>query len=209
MADPRWRRRKDARPGEIAAAAREVFADHGFAAAKLDEIARLAGVAKGSIYLYFPTKEELFRAVVRLAVVPDMETVRGTARAFDGPIAELAPRLLQTAATLMAGPSVARFARMVIGEARNFPDLARIWHDEVVSPVLTTLAEVIARAQACGEVRPGDPRLYAFSLAGPLLMATLFRDVFGEVSPDPPDLARLAEQHADMVLHGFLTTTPA
>ena len=104
-AAPRWRRRKEARPAEITAAALDVFADHGFAAAKLDDIARRAGVAKGSIYLYFSTKEALFRAVVRSAIVPDMEMVRGAAEAFDGPLAELAPRLLARAAAVLSRPS--------------------------------------------------------------------------------------------------------
>jgi len=201
---PRWRRRKATRPAEITAAALEVFADHGFAAAKLDDIARRAGVVKGSIYLYFATKEELFRAVVRSAIVPNMETVRGAAEAFDGPLAELAPRLLAGAADLLSRPSVLGFARMVIGESRNFPDIARIWHDEVVSPVIDTVARVISSAQARGEVREGDPRLHAFSLVGPLLMAALFADVFGEATSEPPDLAHLAEQHGRTILRGLL-----
>lgn len=204
----RRRRRKEARPAEITAAALEVFADHGFAAAKLDDIARRAGVVKGSIYLYFSDKEELFRAVVRSAVVPDIAAVRGAAEAFDGPLAELAPRLLAGAAGVLGRPSLSRFARMVIGEARNFPDLARVWHDEVVSPVIDGVARLIARAQTRGEAREGDPRLYAFSLMGPLFVAVLFRDVFGEASNDPPDLARLAEQHGAAILRGLLAAPP-
>jgi hypothetical protein len=76
---------------------------------------------------------------------------------------ELVPRLLSGAAAVLSRPTINRVARMVIGESRNFPDLARIWHDEVVSPVIDTVSRVIARAQARGEVRAGDPRLHAFS----------------------------------------------
>ncbi len=206
---PLWRRRKEARPAEITAAGLEVFADHGFAPARLDDVAHRAGVVKGSIYLYFSDKEDLFRAVVRSAVVPDMETVRGAAERFDGPFVELAPRLLLGAAAVMSRPSVSRFARVVIGESRNFPDLARIWHDEVVSPMIGAVARVIARAQARGEAREGDPSLYAFSLVGPLFTAMLFRDVFGEASDDPPNLDRLAEQHGQTVLCGLLAAPPA
>lgn len=186
----------------------KVFADHGFAAARLDDIARRAGVVKGSVYLYFSTKEELFHAVVRSAIVPDMEMIRGAAEAFDGPLAELAPRLLAGAAAVLSRPSIAGVVRMVIGESRNFPDLACIWHEEVVSPVIDTVARAIARAQERGEVRGGDPRLYAFSLVGPLIAAALFRDAFAEVSSRPPDLARLAEQHGRAILHGLLATPP-
>jgi hypothetical protein len=97
-------------------------------------------------------------------------------------------------------------ARMVISESRNFPDLARIWHDDVVAGVIRTVAGIIARAQARGEVAPGDPRLHAFSLMGPMVMAMLFREVFGEVGTDPPDLQALAGQHARTALNGLLTS---
>lgn len=206
---PPWRRRKQARPAEITAAALEVFADHGFAAARLDDIARRAGVAKGSIYRYFSTKEELFRAAVRLAVVPNLETVRVAAEAFDGSFAELAPRLLLRAAAVLSRPLIARFVRLVIGESRNFPDVARIWHDEVVAPVIGAVTGLIARAQTRGEAPDGDPRLYAFSLVGPLFTAMLFTEVFGEASSDSPDLPRLAEQHSQTLLRGLLAAPRA
>ena len=206
---PSRRRRKEARPAEITAAALELFADHGFAAARLEDIASRAGVVKGSIYRYFPTKEELFRAVVRVAVVPNVEAVRDAAESFEGRFAELAPRLLAFAASVLSRPLVTRYARMVIGESRNFPDLARIWHDEVVSPVLGALTNVIAQAQARGEVRDGDPRTHAFSLVGPLFMGMLFRDVFKDASTDLPNLVRLAEQHGSTVLRGLLAAPPS
>jgi AcrR family transcriptional regulator len=205
---PRWRRRKEARPAEIIAAAGRLFAEHGFAATKLDDIARLAGVAKGSVYLYFATKEELFRAVVRAAVVPQVQIIRGTAEAFEGTIAELIPRLLNGAAAILGRPDIFVVVRMVIGESRNFPDLAKIWHDEVVSPVFAAVSGVIARGQARGEVGKGDPRLYAFSVVGPLFMAAMFRDVFKQASDDLPDLSRLAGQHVHCLFHGF-STAPA
>jgi AcrR family transcriptional regulator len=147
-AGPRWRRRKATRPAEITAAALEVFAERGFAAARLEEVARRAGVAKGSIYLYFATKEALLLAVVRSAIVPHVEAVRGSAEAFEGPLAELTPRLLSGAAGVLRRPMLRGFVRMVIGESRAFPDIARIWRDEVVAPVIDTVSDVIARAQA-------------------------------------------------------------
>ena len=204
---PKWRRRKTARPGEIVAAALEVFADKGFAAAKLDDIARHAGVSKGALYLYFETKEDIFRAVVRAAITPNLETVRAAAAAFDGPFAQLAPMILSRMAQVIGAGRLASVAKMVIGESRNFPDLAKIWHDDVVSVAIGMLSDLIARAQARGEVRPGDPRLYAFSLAGPLLMGVLFGEVFGAVAA-PPDLQALAAQHAQTMLHGMLNAAP-
>ena len=200
---PRWRRRKADRPGEIIEAALSIFAERGFAAARLDDIAKAAGVAKGSLYLYFETKEALFRAVVRQAVAPNVQAVQAAARAIDAPFAELAPRLLAMAAALLQASRVPAVVRVVVGESRNFPDLAQIWHDEVVGPVLAGVAAMIARAQARGEVRPGDPRLLAFSLMGPMVMGVLFREVFQDAAADPPDLAALAAAHAETALRGL------
>jgi AcrR family transcriptional regulator len=185
-------------------AAMAVFAERGFALAKLDDIARLAGVAKGSLYLYFDTKEALFRAVVAERVVPAVGRVLAAAQVQEGPFAEVAPRLLSGAALALSQDRVAAVARMVIGEARTFPDLARVWHDEVVGPLLAAVAARIAAAQARGEVRPGDPRIHAFSLVGPLLMATLYREVFAGVADDPPDLAQVAQQHDRSLLQGLI-----
>ena len=150
--EPKWRRRKDARPGEIVDAALEVFAEKGFAAAKLDDIARRAGISKATLYLYFETKEEIFRAVARAAVASLIEALESPAEGADAPFAEIAPRLLSRAAGMMSSGRVPSIARMVIGESRNFPDLARIWHDDVVTSVIGTVTGIIARAQARGEV---------------------------------------------------------
>jgi AcrR family transcriptional regulator len=201
---PKWRRRKTARPAEIIAAALDVFAEKGFAAARLDEIARRAGVSKGALYLYFATKEDIFRAAVRASVSPNLDAIRAAAAAFDGPFAELAPMILARAAQFMSATPLTSAVKMVIGESGNFPDLARIWHDDVVALMLDMMTGLIARAQTRGEVAPGDPRLYAFSLAGPMVMALLYREVFTDIGADPPDLPALAAQHAGALLHGML-----
>ena len=119
--EPKWRRRKKARPGEIVDAALEVFAEKGFVSAKLDDIARRAGISKPTLYLYFDTKEEIFRAVARAAVASLLEALVSRAEGLDAPFAELAPQLLSRAAKMMEGGRVPAIARMVIGESRNFP----------------------------------------------------------------------------------------
>ena len=92
---PRWQRRKEARPGEIVAAALEVFVEHGFAAAKLADVARRAGVTKGTLYLYFDSKEALFKAVVRETIVPVIAQGEALARSFTGSARELLERLVR------------------------------------------------------------------------------------------------------------------
>jgi AcrR family transcriptional regulator len=201
---PKFQRRAEDRPREICAAALEVFAEKGFAAAKLDEIAKRAGVSKGTLYLYFKDKEQLFRAVVRDAVVPNVERLRGDLIQTGLPFGELVRLFLSHFVEVTNRVPVGAVAKMVISESRNFPELAKVWHDEVVSKALGTVTALIEMAQAKGEVRPGDARLHAFTLMGPMLMGVIYRETLEPVGGEPLDLGALARQHADTVLAGLL-----
>src|SRR5579864_7137387 len=159
---PKWRRRKTARPAEIVQAAIEVFSERGFAAARLDDIAARAGLSKGGIYLYFATKAQLFEAVVREAVAPNVTAVLALVERHEGPFAEIAPAMLARMAKVLETTRVGGVAKLVIGESQNFPELARVWHDAIIAPGVAALTGAIGRAQARGEVRAGEPRLYAF-----------------------------------------------
>jgi AcrR family transcriptional regulator len=205
---PRWNRRKDARPAEIISAAMDVFAEKGFANAKLDDVARQAGIAKGTLYLYFDTKEAVFRSVVQNALAARVEEIEKAASAFQGPLAAFVPMLLKRAADRLGDDRLPAIARMVLSESRTFPDLAAVWHDALVSRMLAAISGLIAKAQARGEVRAGDPKLYAFSILGPMTMGVLFHEVFGSRRRTAPDLDRLAAQHAETILHG-LSASPA
>ena len=200
----RWRRRKAERPGEILAAALEVFARKGFAATRLDEIAAQAGVSKGALYLYFDTKQALFRAVVDTLATPDLEPARQMAARYQGRFAELAPLILALLAKLAGPGPLPAAAKMVLAESRNFPDLAQAWCERVVSAAVDLVAEMIAGAQARGEIGPGDPRIHALSLVGPLMAAMLWREAFTPIGAAPFDLQALAEQHARTALRGML-----
>ena len=205
MKQPKWQRRAEDRPHEICAAALEVFAEKGFAAARLEEIAKRAGVSKGTLYLYFQDKEDLFRAVVRDTVAPNIDAVRQAVAAADLPFAQLVPLFLARFAEVAARVPVGAVAKMVIGESRNFPELAKVWHDQVASRAIAMLSDIIESAQAKGNVRPGDPRLFAFTLMGPMLMGLLWRETLQPVGGAPLDLEALATQHGEAVLNGLLT----
>ncbi|MEI9852455.1 MAG: TetR/AcrR family transcriptional regulator [Sphingomonas sp.] len=204
-AEPRWRRRKDARPGEIVGAALGVFAARGYAAARIEEIAERAGVSKGAVYVYFETKEALFRAVVTEAVRPNIHRMLGLASAWNGSFADLARTLLPGMAMLATELPVGAVIKMVIGESRNFPEIAKVWHDEVVQPVLGVVTGLIADAQARGEIRAGDPRIHAFSLIAPMLVGAIWRETFTPVGGAEVDLAAVARQHVETVLAGMET----
>jgi len=204
MDERRWQRRSEDRPREICKAALEVFAEKGFAAAKLDETARRAGVSKGTLYLYFTDKAELFRAVVRDAIAPNVEYASALALADETPSADAICGLLARFAERATTTPIGSVAKMVIGESRNFPELARVWHDEVASKALGAIASLIERGQQRGELRSGDPRLYAFSLVGPMVLGTLWQATLVPAGGEPLDLGRLANQHAETILHGLL-----
>ena len=203
---PKWRRRKQERPADIIAAALAVFAEKGFAGARIEEIARRAGISKGTLYLYFETKEDMFRAVVREVVVPNVETVQKAVLSADLPFAAMVRVLLPRFAEIVTFVPIGAVAKMVIGESRNFPELARVWHDDVILKAIGLIAGVIERAQARGEVRPGDPRAHAFSIMGPMLIGVLWRETFTPIGGAAIDLTAIARQHAETVLGGLLVT---
>ena len=204
MKQPKFQRRAEERPREICAAALAVFAEKGFAAAKLDDIAKRAGVSKGTLYLYFKDKEELFRAVVRDTVSPNIDHLRDAIMAVDLPFAQIAPMFLARLASVAATMPLGSVVKMVIGESGNFPELAKIWQEQVVDKALGIMVGLIERAQQRGEVCAGDPRFHAFSLMGPMLMGLMYREVLQPAGGAPVDIEALARQHSETILQGLL-----
>lgn len=198
-------RRKEARPGEIIEAATLVFGEKGYAAARLEEVARRAGVSKGTVYVYFETKEALFRAVARSAMASRLTPKASPSPIFEGSVTRALPEFIARFLGTSTDDRAHFLVRMVITEAHNFPDLARIWYDEVVLPIADLVANLIADAQSRGEVRAGDPRLIAFSVLGPLQMALLHKATFARIEKFEPDIEALGEQHLQILLHGLLT----
>jgi AcrR family transcriptional regulator len=202
-ASPKWRRRKEDRPAEIIAAAYAVFAEKGFASAKLEDIAQRAGVSKGALYLYFENKEDIFEAVVRQAIAPNLDMIENMTTAYSGPIEPLLRMMVMRMSSAIGfhfGPVI----KMVVGESGNFPKLAKIWHDQMVDRGLGILSGLIARAQERGEVRPGDPRNYAATIISPVLASVLYRETFVPVGAKPFDIPALLQQHLDTILPGLL-----
>ena len=200
---PKFRRRPEARPAEILAAALEVFAARGFQAARLEEVAARAGVSKGALYLYFETKADLFRAVVTDAISPNLEHVKALASATV-PFEQAARMGVGVLArTVVTDRRITGVVKLVIAESRNHPELATIWHETVVEPGVRLLSGLITAAQARGEVRAGDPRLFAFGLMGPMVLSMVWRETFEPIGAQPLDVVALAEQHLDTVLRGM------
>lgn len=200
---PRWQRRKEARPAEIVSAALQVFVERGYAATRLEEVARRAGVTKGTVYLYFDSKEALFKAVVRETIVPSIARFEEFAKAHTGPARELFLELITGWWRLIGESQVSGIPKLMLAEAVNFPELARFYYDEVVSRGHRLVASVLERGIASGEFRQVDVPSAVRLVIAPLLHAAYWRHSFALCMREPFDVAKYIESHADIFLNGI------
>lgn len=199
----RWRRRKEARPQEILEAALSVFAEKGFAAARMDDIAIRARVSKGTIYLYFKSKEAVFRALVQETLARRVSDLALVVRDHRGPVAPLLRELIVRLGHLVATSDFVVLPKMVIAEAGNFPDLARIYREEVVERGLSLFGGLLQSAMDRGELRQ-VPVQHAVRLClAPLLLAAMWRVTFAPLDREPYDYAGLMEAHVTTLLRGL------
>lgn len=201
--EPRWERRKDARPGELTAAALELFAERGFAATKLDDVAKRAGVSKGTLYLYFDSKDELFKAVVREGIVPIIQGAEEFSHGFAGATADMLRTLIGKWWETMGATRLAAIPKLVFSEAGNFPDLARFYFDEVIEPGLRLGARILQRGIDAGEFRPLDTEYASHVMIAPLVFLCLWRYSFGPLVAAPFDAQRYLDAHLDLVLRAL------
>ena len=202
-AKPRWQRRKDARPAELVAAALEVFVEKGFAATKLADVARRAGVTKGTVYLYFDSKEALFKAVVRETIVPVIAQGEALARSFTGSARELVERLVREYWRLVGETALAGIPKLMMAEAATFPELTRFYYDEVVTRGHRLMAGVIERGIKHGEFRPVDVMVAAKLAMSPLIHAVVARRAFASCMPEAFNVQQYLDTHIDLYLHGI------
>jgi AcrR family transcriptional regulator len=199
----RWRRRKDARPGEIVAASLACFAERGFAATRLEDVARRAGVTKGTLYLYFPNKEELFKAVVRQAVVANIVLGETLVAHSSEPAPVLLEQLIARLQAAMVAPASA-IPKIVVAEAGNFPDIARFYLEEVIQRGLRLFRRVLKAGVARGEFRPMDVESTAYCVVAPMMLGMLWRHSFAPHERRPLDADALCRAHVQILLHSVL-----
>lgn len=199
----RWSRRKEARPEEITAAALELFVERGFANTRLDDVASRAGISKGTLYLYFENKEELFKAVVREALVARLVEFRSHIEQFQGSSFELLKLVFKTWWERIGSTPISGIPKLIISEAGNFPEIARFYVEEVIRPGRETLAAVIRRGIERGEFRDVDPGTMAHLLAAPMLQISLWRNSLEACTGERHDPAHLIEAHVEMLSRGL------
>jgi len=199
---PRWRRRAEARPAEILEAALTVFSARGFAAAKLDDVAKEAGVSKGTLYLYFASKEALFEAMalelMRVPVLAQLETIAKARTATEG-----LQQLIRFMTRMLDDPRRSALPKLIIAESAGFPQLASIWLKSVIQPVRQRLVQLIEAGIESGEFRKVDPWETAKLVIAPFLLSAIWRRTFEQFDNRRFDLAALLRQHTEFLLRGL------
>jgi AcrR family transcriptional regulator len=188
MPEPRFRRRKEDRPQEITEAALAAFAENGYAATKVDEVAKRAGVSKGLLYLYFKTKEDLFKAVIRSFVVPKIDELTAIIDSSELSSEEfLRGPFLDFAKTLPGSP-ISILVRLMISEGPKHPDLLQFYWDNVVSRGLAALTVILERGVKNGEFRRSVVNDLPHLFVMPVLFSVIFKFLFEKQCPDTDSL---------------------
>jgi AcrR family transcriptional regulator len=205
---PRWERRKERRPAELLAAALDCFVERGFAATRLEDVAARAGVSKGTLYLYYPGKDELFMAVVRENIIPLIDEFRREMTLSSAPCAELLRRFVLGWWSRVGETKLAGIAKLIVAEAGNFPEVARFFHDEVAQPNHSLLAAIIERGVRSGEFRPVDSLAASQLFLAPLVLRAIWNHSIQPCCPDvcPVSNERMLAAHIDLVLAGLSAT---
>lgn len=198
-------RRKAARPQELLDAALTLFVEKGLAATRTEDVAHLAGVSKGTLYLYYPSKDALFKAVVRNHLSSVIAVGSELAEQFDGPASELLQLLAQTWWAQVGSSKAAALMILIMSEATAFPDLAQFYVDEVVAPSHALLARVVQRGIDRGEFRPMDVTSVVQALIAPAQFMVLYRQCTAvcAANPVPLDPERFMQTQIELLLRGL------
>ncbi len=200
----RWQRRKDARPAELLDAALAEFFEKGFAAARLEDIAARAGVSKGTIYLYFDSKDDVFEELVRAIPQVNVEQLREVAEDRTIPADALLERMLRFASGFFRDERMMKFPRLIIGEAGRFPELAETYKREVISQASGILASVIQRGIEERSFRPLNAQSAAYAAVAPLLFVAIWVTTFERPGTPDFDPQAFIDQHIESFLRGIV-----
>jgi AcrR family transcriptional regulator len=205
-------RRKEARPQELLEAALSLFVEKGFAATRTEEVAQRAGVSKGTLFLYFTSKEDLFKAVIHHYLGLQLRDSEQVVAEFQGSTPDLLRHLMQTWWQHVGDSQAGGICKIIIAEARNFPDLAQFYADEVIAPADKLIAKALQRGIERGEFRSVPLAETTHALIAPLLLMALNKHSIGACPVHGLDWvpARMLEANFDLLLYGLAVrdTTP-
>lgn len=199
-------RRKEARPGELLDAALDLFVEKGFAATRAEEVAARAGVSKGTLFLYFPSKEELFKAVVRENISGRFAEWNEEFQAFEGSSADMVRYCMRVWWDRVGATRASGITKLIISEARNFPDIAAFYQHEVIQPGQDLIRRILQRGMDRGEFVIDDLDYATFSITAPMVFLVMMKHSMGACMPQdhPLDPERYLASQMDTLLNGLL-----
>ncbi|WP_371324074.1 TetR/AcrR family transcriptional regulator [Dechloromonas sp. ZY10] len=198
------KRRKEARPAELLAAALDLFVARGFAATRLEDVAAQAGVSKGTLYLYFENKEALFKAVIREGIVPVLVENEEIAARHQGSAFDLLKKLLDNWWTKIGQTAYAGIPKLMVAEATNFPEVAQFYFEQVISRGRALLGAALRRGMASGEFREMDVEIAIDVIIAPVLMLLIWQHSFGCCAGCQHDPQQYLQLHMDLLQQGLL-----
>ena len=196
-------RRPEARPAEILAAALDLFAEKGFSATRMEDVASRAGLSKAAIYLYFNDKMALLQALVKEMASANLTVARSIAEQHDGPIGPLLRNVLVFMAGQLRHTRFPELIKVIISESRAHPEIGKLYLENVIGQGLPLFEGLIGRGIASGEFRQLDPALAAKAMVAPVLLAAIWKTVFEPLGAEMLDIEALATQHIDVFIRGI------
>ncbi|MBI5276644.1 MAG: TetR/AcrR family transcriptional regulator [Burkholderiales bacterium] len=198
-------RRKEARPGELLDAALDLFVEKGFAATRAEEVAARAGVSKGTLFLYFPSKEELFKAVVRENISGRFKEWNEEFETFEGNTADMVRYCMKVWWDRIGNTRASGITKLMFSEARNFPDITAFYHQEVIVPANMLIRRILQRGVDRGEFRELDMDYAVFSIIAPMIFLIMTKHSLAPCVPREYalDPERYLHSQVETVLNGI------
>jgi AcrR family transcriptional regulator len=200
---PKFRRRAEARPDEVLDAAIALFTERGFAQTRVEDIARRAGLSKGAVYLYFPSKEALLEGIVRRAVLPIADSVLGSIASYEGDPRFVLTGALKLMAMKLSDEKFLAVPKLLFREVVSFPELAAMYRREVLDRVLPALIALLKRGIDQGYLRQVDPELTIRSIVGPVMLHIALSEVFDMRPEGGMSFDRLIDNHLTILFDGL------
>lgn len=201
----RRERRKEARPGELLDAALDLFVEKGFAATRSEEVAARAGVSKGTLFLYFPTKVELFKAVVRENISGRFAEWKAEFEQFEGSTPDMVRYCMRVWWERIGATRASGITKLMISEARNFPELVAFYQQEVILPGTELMRRILQRGVDRGEFRALDIDYTVFGIVAPMVFLVMTKHSLGACVPHehPLDPERYLNAQLETLLLGL------
>ena len=203
LTPPPRKRRKEARPAELLAAALRLFVDNGYAATSLERVAAHTGVSKGTLYLYYASKEALFKAVIQEGIVPVIAENEAIVAQHTGSSFELLQRLLDNWWTKIGQTAYAGIPKLMVAEARNFPEIAQYYYENVISRGRRLVGTALTRGMASGEFRRMDIETTIDVVISPILMLLIWRYSLANCQSQASDPRHYLQIHLDLLRQGL------